>query len=203
MQAQSTDQLSHGLSIDMSPLKENHQRQHQHIMPLRHTRTHTQPRHDFSDSDSDDGQSQATGDLLEKMERRVRNRAREMKQPMSSPVRQLKKESPIASRTLGEKYTLRTRAYVPFAKRERDQKREQRQLQQRGGNDEMTKFMMEQDEKEQRERLQKEADGIAMALDEMSEISEEEEDPYQRELEEMLKQEEEELDALISGLSLE
>jgi Spy/CpxP family protein refolding chaperone len=67
----------------------------------------------------------------------------------------------------------------------------------------MEKFVMTQEKKRVNDRWKKEADAVASDWDQLSEIEEVEEmDPYERELEEMIRREEEELEALIKEISI-
>ncbi|KAH3684970.1 hypothetical protein WICPIJ_004049 [Wickerhamomyces pijperi] len=183
------------------------------------TRTNRSRFATHSDSDSD-GE-----DVIERINRERQEKREMSMNPLSSssPIREAH-HSPLRkfqSRAIGEKYTLRTNRYVPFRsqKRLREQRRAETQLAARGGLESMNRDIEEFEYFEKLRILNQEAE--RHQLNEIDEAEEfygddeldedlfwqqidqlEKERHYRKELEEMLRQEEAELEAMINDMSL-
>lgn len=134
---------------------------------------------------------------IERLQRRAEERYHSLKSPMSSPL----KDRDTRITTHPQKYTLRGERYLPFTTRKRDERRSQRQLEQRGGMDNMEKFVVSQERLRADVRLRREADLVASKW-ELDDIEQQEmdPDPYEMELEMMLKREQEELEMLMNEM---
>ncbi|KAH3675892.1 hypothetical protein WICMUC_002462 [Wickerhamomyces mucosus] len=175
----------------------------------------------FSDSDSD------PEDVVDRINKNRKENYERSHRPLasSSPIRS--SENPIfLSRSIGDKigerYTLRGPHYIPFKSQRklREERRANKQLKARGGIDSMDRDINQQEKLYNKNRLNREADNHRIKLDEIEEFNEIEEpneflkedrvntrviydeDAYLDELEEMIRQEEEELDELLGNLSL-
>lgn len=151
--------------------------------------------------DSDSEVEKDGTNLVERMENRRQKQREKIHHPMSSPVRKSRHQAHFPTR--GCKYTLRSAGYIPFRKR-LDEKRAFKQLEQRGGIDEMEKFVYLRQEKQLKEKLRIESQMNSVSMNEPSIYEDiEEASEKQREIEKMIAdQEDDELDALIANLDL-
>lgn len=137
---------------------------------------------------------------MEKLQSRAQERYKGLREPMSSPLKDRSKHRMISH---GQKYTLRGEEYIPFTKRERDERRSQRLLDRRGGLDTMGKFVDTQEKKRYNERLRREADAHVVQDWQVDSVVEEEKlTPYELELEMMIMNEERALEAMINDLDI-
>jgi len=170
---------------------------------------------DYEASDDDDDDNDAIG-VVEKMEKKMNSRNERLYRPMSSPIRgERSGKGGFQSRSLGAKYTLRARRYIPFNERRRDERRANIALEKRGGNEEMERFIQTQGYKEGIDKLNEEANTHMFKIEELSEdgsnvIPQESQDTspppvdaYQKELEEMIRMEQEELEMLTANMTLD
>lgn len=158
-------------------------------------------RHEDYDSDEESG-------VLDQMEKKMRARNDRLYKPMSSPIRGSRStKGGFHSRSLGAKYTLRTRQYIPFNEQVRNEKRAQKAIENRGGSDEMERFIQTQGVKEGIAKLNEEANTHMFTIDELSEEErpnkQPKDDAYEKELEEMIRMEQEELEMLTANLNLD
>lgn len=159
------------------------------------------------DDDGDDSSSDDESGVVEKMEKKMRARNDRLYKPMSSPIRGARStKGGFQSKSLGAKYTLRARQYIPFNEKIRDERRAQKSLEKRGGVDEMEMFIQRQGVKEGLAKLNQEASTHMFSIEELSEEGDESPSPkdvYERELEEMIRLEQEELEMLTANLTLD
>lgn len=168
-------------------------------------------RHEGSHSDSD---SEGDG-VIEQIEKRMKARNEKLYKPMSSPIRgERSSKGGFQSRSLGAKYTLRGRNYIPFNQQKRDERRAKIALEKRGGNEEMERFIQTQEDRAGLDKLNREASSHMFDIEELNEddpdvlsnsreASQQPLDAYEKELEDMIRMEQEELEMLTANLNLD
>lgn len=201
------------------------------VTPTRRSSQRSNTRHPrfIADSDSEDEDGEG---LVGRINRERRQKREMTMNPLasSSPIRETKKSPRYLSKAVGERYTLRSAKYIPFRsqRKQREQRRLDTQMAVRGGIDAMNRGISENQERERLRRLTQEAEAEAARyqLEEIDEEEEEEEEEeyrgddeffyggggrlheeakrkrYEMELEMMLRQEEEELEAMLSNVHL-